>query len=96
MPQPKRDLAAFRAAHDTNVIIPAKLRAALADLEAKDGPQSWEYEAEFLKRAKVANAQLGAFRDEFAEHVVEVGGRNPKRIWFATKKTAAAARATQG
>lgn len=89
-----RTLADFRAAHDPDVMIPAKIRAALAALE-KDGPEEWRYEAEFLSLAKVGQAQMSAYRDQFAAHIVETPsthGRSAKRVWFATVKAARAAR----
>ena len=89
-----RTLADFRAAHDPDVMIPAKIRAALETLE-KEGPEEWRYEAEFISLAKVSQTQMGQYRDQFAAHIVEtsaVGGRSPKRVWFATTKAAKAAR----
>lgn len=89
-----RTLADFRAAHDPDVMIPAKIRAALATLE-KEGAEEWRYEAEFIALAKIGQAQMSQYRDQFSSHIVEapsVGGRAPKRVWFATTKAAKAAR----
>ena len=89
-----RTLADFRAAHDPDVMIPAKIRAALETLE-KEGPEEWRYEAEFISLAKVSQTQMGQYRDQFTAHIVEapaIGGRAPKRVWFATTKAARAAR----
>jgi hypothetical protein len=88
-----KNLASFRAAHDKNVIIPNKIRAAIASLEKDHGPEGWEYEAEFSKRAGTSTTDFAMFREEFKDHFVEVGGRNAKRVWFATVKAAKAARA---
>lgn len=84
-----RTLSDFRAAHDQNVIIPTKIRAALAAM-LKEGPEQWEYELEFLKRAGVSTTQLAQFRDQFEAHVVVAGtGKSGgKRVWFADPKIA--------
>ncbi len=86
-----KTLADFRAAHDKNVIIPNKIRAALAAM-AIEGPESWEYEVDFLRRAGVSTTDLGAFRDQFEEYIVEAKAKTVKRVWFATEKAAKAAR----
>ncbi len=86
-----KTLADFKAAHDQNVIVPNRIRAALAAIE-KEGPENWEYESDFLKRSGLSTTQLAAFRDQFAAHVVEapVGGRNSntKRAYFGSAKVA--------
>jgi len=89
MAKPKT-LADFKAAHDPNVIVPSKIGAALAALE-KEGPENWEYELDFLKRAGLTTTQLAMFRDQFAAHIVEapaVHGRSTKRIYFGNAKVA--------
>ena len=86
-----RTLADFRAAHDPDVIVPAKLRKALAEMLAEH-PENWLYEADFMKLAGVSSTYISAFRSQFAEHTVETRGHNPKRIWFASPKVAAKAR----
>lgn len=92
MNKPKvKTLADFRAAHDKNVIVPAKIQAALDEM-AKESPEQWEYERELLSRAGLSVTDLALFREQFAGHVVETSGKNAKRVWFATKKAASAAR----
>lgn len=86
-----RTLDDFRAAHDRNVIVPAKIRKALADMEAEHG-ESWEYELDFMRRAGISQTDVGMFRPQFEAHVVETGGRNPKKVWFASAKVAEKAR----
>jgi hypothetical protein len=87
-----RTLSDFRAAHDRNVIIPNKIRSALAAME-KEGTENWETEAEFLKRAALSVTDLAMFRDQFEKHWIEIKVKgNSKRIWFGTIKAAAAAR----
>ncbi len=84
-----KTIADFRSAHDANVIVPNKIRAALAAM-LKEGAEQWEYELDFIKRAGVSNTQMGMFREQFLDHVIEasVNGRNPKRVWFADVKVA--------
>lgn len=85
-----RTAADFRAAHDPEVIIPTRIRAAL-DAMVKEGPEHWEYEADFIRRAGVSQTQIAAYRDQFAAHIVETGhagGRSPKRVWFGDAKVA--------
>ena len=89
-----RTLADYRAAHDPSVIVPSRIRAALAAM-VKEGRENWEYEAEFMKRAALSPTQMGQFREQFAAHIVLAPGRhqrNPKRIWFGDLKAAAHAR----
>jgi hypothetical protein len=88
-----KTLATFRQAHDPRVKNPAKIRAALKSLAA-EGPESWEYEADFCRRAMLSHNQISPYRDEFAAHIVEVrpDGKNIKCVWFASAKVAAKAR----
>lgn len=88
---PKNDLNTFRQSHDRNVIVPRKIKAALAEL-AKAGAENWVYEKDLLQLAGISTTDLGTFRDQFAAHIVETSGRNSKRVWFASTKAADAAR----
>jgi guanyl-specific ribonuclease Sa len=86
-----RSVADFKAAHDPNVIVPAKIRKGL-ELIAKDGPENWVYEVDFLKLSGVSTTQLATFRDQFAEYIVETPaqhGKNVKRVYFGNAKVAA-------
>lgn len=96
----KNNRESFRAAHDRSVLVPQKIKAALASLakdnanpNAKDGPKDgsdgWEYEAQFIKRAGISQTDMGVYRDQFKGHVVQVSGKNPKRVWVASEKEAA-------
>lgn len=91
-PKPTKNLAAFRATHDRNVTVPAKIKSTLEALEKAEGPEAWEYEAEFMKRGTISSTDIGQFREQFAAHIVETKGKNPKRVWFVSTKTAATAR----
>jgi hypothetical protein len=86
-----KDLEAFRMAHDKSYLIPRKIKAALEQLG-----DSWEYEAEFIRRAGVCQTDFAAYRDEFMEFCVPVGGKNAKRVWAGTKKFAAQLRERAG
>ena len=94
MPKGKT-LADFRSIHDKSVTVPRKIRAAL-DAMAKEGADNWDYEGDFIKRAGISQSDMGAFRGQFEKHVVQVGGKNPKRIWIATTRAAEKFRATAG
>ena len=87
-----RTLAEFRSVHDRNVVIPSKINAALEAL-LKIGPEHYEYESEFMKLAGISQADIGLFRDQFADHIVEAKvpgkGSNARRAWFGDKKVAA-------
>jgi hypothetical protein len=80
-----RSLAEFRAVYDKDFIIPRKIKAALAALGA-----SWEYEVQFAKLAGVSLADLGNYRDQFADNVVTL--RESRRAWAGTTATAKAMR----
>lgn len=82
-----KSLADFRASHDKAFIVPNKINGALKKL----GPKSWEYEIDLMRLAGgISSGDISAYRDQFADHIVVVGGKNPKRIWcgsaaFATE-----------
>src|SRR5262245_27635058 len=85
-----RTVADYKAAFDPDVIVPNKIRAALATL-LKEGAEHWEYEIDFTKRAGLNATQFARYRDEFKAHFVETpstGGRSPKRVWFSDAKVA--------
>lgn len=83
-----KSIADFRNLHDQNVIVPNKIRAALAAM-LKEGPEQWDYEGDFIKRAGISTTQLGQFREQFLDHVIEAGGaRAARRVWIADPKVA--------
>jgi len=91
MPTKPKTLADFKAAHDPNVIVPNKIRAALAAIE-KEGPENWLYEVDFLKLSGVSTTQLSQFRDQFADHIIETPASSrgsAKRVYFGNAKVAA-------
>lgn len=81
-------VADFRSLHDRNVIVPTKIRATFAAM-LKEHPEMWHYELDFIKRAGISTTDIGQFREQFIDHVVETSGKNPKRVWFASAKVAA-------
>jgi hypothetical protein len=95
-PKNSKNLEAFRAQFDPNVLIPAKFRAGFASLLKEKGDGAWEPEGEFTKRAKLGQAELGKFRPQFEAHVVTTKGKSAKRIWFAEPASAEAMRAIIG
>jgi hypothetical protein len=90
-PKP-RTAADFRAAHDKAVIIPNKIRAALAEL-IKIGPEHFEYDNDFMRLAGVSNTDMAAYRQQFASYWFDTpsksGGKGSKRVWFGNAKVAA-------
>ncbi len=78
-----KDLESFRAAHDKSYIVPKRIKDGLASLG-----DSWEYEAEFIKRCALSQVDFAMYRDQFSDFYVETGGstssRN-KRVWSGTK-----------
>lgn len=99
-----RNIADFRAIYDKNVVVPARITAALADM-AKIDAEMWCNEGPgpdddpgMLKRASVSVTDLSMFREQFKDHVVDIttskstGAPNSRRVWFATAKAAKAAR----
>ncbi len=78
-----RSLVDFRAEHDKSYIVPKKIREALDKLG-----NTWQYELEFLRFAGVSTNDLAAFREQFLDHIVSIGGRTPRRIWTGSKDLA--------
>ena len=82
-----KDLAAFRAQHDRNFIVPRKIEEAIKKL----GPDCWEYEQPFQKLAEISNTDVGLFREKFMDFIVEVKGSSrssARRIWCGSKALA--------
>lgn len=101
-PKANSTLAAFKSLHDPSVIIPNKIRAALAKLAKED--VAFAYEATdtrggtpMTKRADVSTLHLAQYRKQFADHIVRVAQdtgsrRAPRLVWFGDSKVAFAAR----
>lgn len=93
-----RTLADFRAAHDRAVVIPTKIQTALDKMLKDNGPEHYEYEADFMKLAGVGQADISKFRDKFSAFIAiaqPVGtsrSKSARNAWFATTKAAKAAR----
>jgi hypothetical protein len=89
-----KNVSDWKNLHDTSVIVPRKLRAAL-DAMKKEGRENWEYEGDLVKRAGVAQNQIPAFRELFKDHIVvtpSTSGKSPRNVWFADAKVAASIR----
>jgi|SRR6185437_6544756 len=88
-----RTSADFRGSHDKDVVIPNKIRSALAAM-AKEGPEHYLYEQEFLKLAGLSTTDLARYRGQFEAHIVVVTHENgkaygsPKNVWFHNLKLA--------
>lgn len=87
-----KTIADFRNAHDKDVIIPRKIRAALEAM-LKVGVENWEYESDFVKLAGISQTDVTRYRGEFLKHIVvapSTHSRTSKRnVWFASVKIAA-------
>lgn len=82
-----KDLEAFRAVHDKSYLVPKRIVAGLAELG-----ESWEYEAEFIRRCQLSTTDFATYREPFLEHSVDTASMNGlrgKRVWCGTKKFAA-------
>ena len=78
-----KDFESFRAAHDKSFIVPKRIKDGLAALG-----DSWEYEAEFIKRCGVSQTDFAFYREHFADFYVETSGstnKRGKRVWAGTK-----------
>lgn len=82
-PTAGKSLQDFRAEHDKSFIVPKRIREAITKLG--DG---WLYEVEFLRLAGLSTTDLAAYREEFLEYTINVGGKTPRRIWAGTKALA--------
>lgn len=80
----KRSMEEFRSLHDKAFIVPKKIRDGLERL----GSDGWDYEVGFIKLAGLSTTDLANYRDEFADFVVNVGGKSPRRVWAGSKQLA--------
>jgi hypothetical protein len=101
-PKSNSTLSAFKSLHDPTVIIPAKIKAALAKLAKED--VAFAYEASdprgglaMTKRANVSTIHLAQYREQFAGHIVKVAAdtgskRAARLVWFGDAAVAKEAR----
>jgi len=90
LPKPKkggRPPEDFQKEHDQSYIVPARIREGLAELG-----DTWEYEADFMKRIGCNAPMVTPYRDQFAEFIVDIkpraGRSHSKRAWAGSKKLA--------
>lgn len=85
----------FRASHDRDFMLKTKIENALIALG-----ESWEYEADFLRRSGLSGKDWAARRDKYIDRIVDVksgfgaqsdGGK--RRVIAGTKAFAAKLRA---
>ena len=86
-----QNLTDFEQTYDKKVFIPKRIRAALTELAVLD---ECRYEIQFLKMAEVSQNEIGAYRDQFSDHIVtaRAPGGKPKNVWFGSVETACKAR----
>lgn len=85
-----KTISDFKNLHDRSVIVPRKIKDALAKMFA-DGRENWEYEGDFIKLAGIAGKEITDYREQFKAHIVETpaaNGREPRNVWFADVKAA--------
>lgn len=76
-----RSLAEFRQTFDKDLIVPSRIKAALAAL----GSDGWDYEVGFAKLAGLNLSDLGNYREKFIDYVVPIRER---RAWAGSKSLA--------
>lgn len=83
----------LRAIHDRSVVVPNRIRAAIAKL-AEEGWENWAYDSDFVKLLTpgIAPKDLSDYRDQFADFWAVMpatnGQRDAKKAWFATTDAA--------
>lgn len=85
-----RTAADYRAAHDTDVIVPNKIKAGFTKLLAV-GPENWAYDEEFRSLCELQAAQLADYREQFKQYwFITPGqrGKPGKRVWFGDSRVA--------
>lgn len=89
-----KTIADLRALHDRNVVVPNRIKAAIANL-AKEGPENWAYEGDFVKLVVpgISPVDLRDYREQFSDFWAEMpptnGKRDARKVWFATVKACA-------
>lgn len=85
-------LADLRSLHDRSVLVPNRIRSALALMNGSGN--EWMYEADFMKLTQpgISPPDLRDYREEFKDFWADMpptnGKRDARRVWFATKKLA--------
>lgn len=85
----KNTLGDLRALHDRSVIVPNRIREALALLR-KSG-RAWMYETDFVGLVKpaIGNTDMSKYRAQFERFWTETPATNGKssvrKVWFATE-----------
>jgi len=76
-----KSVAEFRAQYDKSFIVPRRVNECLKRMGT-----TWEYEVNFAQAAGVSTADLSNFRDQYADHIVNL--KEGRRIWAGTRKLA--------
>lgn len=82
-PCKKKTLSEFRATYDKAFIVPRRIKDGIKKL----GITGWEYEVQFAKIAGISLTDLAAYRDQFAENVIQIS-RDGRRAWAGSASTA--------
>jgi hypothetical protein len=84
----KKTIADLRAIHDKSVVIPNRIKGALAALKASG--DAWTYETDFIRMAKppLSSIDISRFRDQFSEYWADMpavdGKKTARKVWFTT------------
>jgi len=78
-----RSVAEFQRLHNPDIVIPEKIRAALAGV----GADKWVYETELARLAGMASERVRAYRHLFPDHVVAVKLNGPF-VWAGSPEAA--------
>ena len=71
--------------YDKSTFIPKKIREGIEAI----GAGAYLREQEFMRLCGVGNGNdLARYREQFSDFWVEIGGRNPHRLWFGLAKDA--------
>ncbi len=79
-----RSLDEFRELHDASYLVPKRIKSALAEL----GPDGWEYEVEFVRRAGLSQAEYGRFKGQFSDHLIKTVGHKARFVVAGSVKFA--------
>lgn len=88
MASAKNKLSDLQAVHDKKVVVPNRIKGALAKLKATG--QDWAYESDFMRLASppVSVTDISRFREGFKDFWRDMpstnGTKSSKRVWFVS------------
>ena len=92
---PGRTVADFKAVHDRDTVIPARIQAGIDKMLDVNGKEHWEYESDFIREyAAVSQTDISKYRDRFKDYwfssrpVGDGRSKTERNVWFASKAAA--------